>query len=120
MQFSIYQESRREATLALSDPGLFLRRSITNAHHAISGRAAEGGLPEAPPQVDLSGAVRLRAGDTLMLCTDGLWSPLSSKIIGNAVLKNGIMQAVPELLDEAERRAGRERDNLSVIAVTRA
>ena len=183
---------RREAKPALSDPGLFLRRSITNAHHAISGRAAEGGLPEAPrttcvacvvqdgaacwahvgdsrlyhirdgsilartkdhprvqqlidqgrvreeafaahpernrifnclgsaatPQVDLSGAVRLRAGDTLMLCTDGLWSPLSSKIISSAMLKSGIMQAVPKLLDEAERRAGRECDNLSVIALT--
>jgi hypothetical protein len=28
------------------------------------------------------------------------------------------MQAVPELLDEAERRAGRECDNLSVVALT--
>jgi hypothetical protein len=34
------------------------------------------------------------------------------------MLKHGIMQAVPELLDEAERRAGRECDNLSVIALT--
>ena len=188
----ITEAFRREAKPALSDPGLFLRRSITNAHHAISGRAAENGLPEAPrttcvacvvqdgaacwahvgdsrlyhirdggilartkdhsrvqqlidqgrireeafaahpernrifnclgaatpPQVDLSGAVRLHAGDTLILCSDGLWSPLSSKIISSAVLKNGIMQAVPELLDEAERRAGRECDNLSVIALT--
>ena len=32
--------------------------------------------------------------------------------------KNGIMQAIPELLDEAERCAGRECDNLSVIALT--
>lgn len=70
------------------------------------------------PQVDLSEAVRLRTGDTLILCSDGLWGPLSSKIIGGAVQRRGIMQAVPELLDEAERRAGRECDNLSAIAVT--
>ena len=69
------------------------------------------------PQVDLSEAVELRASDILMLCSDGLWSPLSSKTISSAVLKSGIMRAVPELLDEAERRAGRECDNLSVIAV---
>ncbi|HEY5293133.1 MAG TPA: protein phosphatase 2C domain-containing protein [Burkholderiales bacterium] len=71
-----------------------------------------------PPQVELSGAVRLHAGDTLILCSDGLWSPLSSRIISSTVLKSGIMQAVPDLLDEAERRAGRECDNLSVVAVT--
>ena len=71
-----------------------------------------------PPRVDLSEATRLNAGDTLILCSDGLWNSLSARIISSAVLKNGIMQAVPELLDEAERRAGRECDNLSAIAVT--
>ena len=71
-----------------------------------------------PPRVELSEATQLNAGDTLVLCSDGLWGPLSAKIISGAVLKNGIMQAVPELLDEAERRAGRDCDNLSAIAVT--
>ena len=70
------------------------------------------------PQAESSEAVRLHAGDTLLLCSDGLWSPLSPKIISGAVLNSGIIQAVPELLDEAERRAGRECDNLSAIAVT--
>jgi len=71
-----------------------------------------------PPRVDLSGPTALNAGDTLILCSDGLWSPLSGKIISSAVLQMGIMQAVPHLLDEAERRAGRECDNLSAVAVT--
>ena len=71
-----------------------------------------------PPRVDLSELTRLDPGDTLILFSDGLWGPLSSKIISGAMLKDGIMQAVPELLDEAERRAGRECDNLSVIALT--
>jgi serine/threonine protein phosphatase PrpC len=70
------------------------------------------------PQVDLQENTRLHAGDTLILCSDGLWSPLSGKIIGSALQKNGIMQAAPELLDEAERQAGRECDNLSVVGVT--
>jgi serine/threonine protein phosphatase PrpC len=70
------------------------------------------------PQVDVSAVTRLQTGDTLMLCSDGLWGPLSGKIICGALQASGIMQAVPELLDEAERRAGRECDNLSVIAVT--
>ena len=183
---------RREVMPALSDPVLFLRRSMTGAHEAIIEHAAKRELQEAPrttcvacvvqdgaacwahagdsrlyhirdgiilaqtkdhsrvqqlidqgrvreeaygahpernlifsclgsaraPQVDSSEAVRLHAGDTLILCSDGLWSPLSSRIICGAVQNKGIMQAVPKLLDEAERRAGRQCDNLSVIALT--
>ena len=70
------------------------------------------------PQVDLSEKTPLQAGDTLILCSDGLWGPLSGKIISGALQKSGIMQAVPELLDKAERRAGHDCDNLSVIGVT--
>jgi serine/threonine protein phosphatase PrpC len=70
-----------------------------------------------PPQVDLSAHTRLHAGDTLILCSDGLWGPLSGTMISSAVQRSGIMQTVPKLLDEAERRAGRACDNLSVIAV---
>lgn len=191
MQF-ITESFRREATPALADPALFLRRAITGAHHAIIEHAAAAGLAEVPrttcvacvvqdnaacwahagdsrlyhvrdgrilaqtkdhsrvqqlidqgrireeafaahpernrifnclgsrrpPQVDVSEKTGLHAGDTLILCSDGLWGPLSGKIIGGALQKSGIMQAAPELLDEAERRAGRKCDNLSVIGVT--
>lgn len=70
------------------------------------------------PKLDVSPMTALAAGDTLLLCSDGLWNPLSPKIIGGAVQNSGIMLAVPELLDEAERRAGRASDNLSAIALT--
>src|SRR5207248_3311118 len=34
-----------------------------------------------PPQVELSRKTVLRLGDTLLLCSDGLWGPLSGKVI---------------------------------------
>jgi len=71
-----------------------------------------------PPQVELSHKTVLRARDTLLLCSDGLWGPLSGKIIAGAVLANDIMRAVPELLTQAEQRAGKDADNLSAVAMT--
>ena len=70
------------------------------------------------PTVELSGKTLLHAGDTLLLCTDGLWGPLSGKHITAALLNSPIATAVPNLLGEAERRSGRQCDNLTVIALT--
>jgi serine/threonine protein phosphatase PrpC len=70
-----------------------------------------------PPQVELSRKTVLQPGDVLLLCSDGLWGPLSGRMIGAALAKDDIMRAIPELLDTAELRAGRECDNISVIAM---
>jgi len=72
----------------------------------------------APPKIDLSRPTALRHGDTLLLCSDGLWGPLSGRSICEALLRDDIMAAVPNLLDQAEARSGRDGDNLSAIAMT--
>ncbi len=71
-----------------------------------------------PPQVELSKKIALREGDVLILCSDGMWGPLTGKLMTAALLKSDLMKAIPELLDLAESRAGRDCDNLSVVAVT--
>ena len=70
-----------------------------------------------PPEVELSKQMPLQEGDTLLLCTDGLWGPLTRKLITAALLRGDIMKAMPELLDLAEARAGKDSDNLSVVAI---
>jgi len=60
----------------------------------------------------------LREDDTLILCSDGWWGPLTGKLITAALLKSDLMKAIPELLDLAELRGGADRDNLSVVAMT--
>ncbi|MBI2319972.1 MAG: serine/threonine-protein phosphatase [Betaproteobacteria bacterium] len=72
----------------------------------------------ASPQIDLSRKVRLARGDTLLLCTDGLWESISARALCTELLRSDIMVAIPRLLDMAEVRAGEGCDNLSVIAMT--
>jgi serine/threonine protein phosphatase PrpC len=71
-----------------------------------------------PPKVDLSRRVALRHGDVILLCTDGMWGPLTGRHLCEELLRAEVMQAVPKLLDMAEVRAGREGDNASVVAMT--
>ena len=47
------------------------------------------------PQVELSKPTLLREDDTLILCTDGWWGPLTGKLITGALLKSDLMKAIP-------------------------
>ncbi|MDD5328741.1 MAG: protein phosphatase 2C domain-containing protein [Sulfuricella sp.] len=70
-----------------------------------------------PPDIELSRKTPLREGDTLLLCSDGLWSLLSASEIASILDTYPITTAVPELLDHAELRGGEEGDNLSAIGM---
>ncbi|MCX7156038.1 MAG: protein phosphatase 2C domain-containing protein [Rhodocyclales bacterium] len=68
------------------------------------------------PQIEVSRPVPLQDGDLIALCTDGAWSPLGETLVselGRAPLNS----SVPHLLDAAERAAGPEADNLTLIAM---
>ena len=70
------------------------------------------------PEVELSKRMPIRDGDTLLLCSDGLWSMLSVNEIASILDAYPITKAIPELLDHAEFRGGEEGDNLSAIGMT--
>jgi serine/threonine protein phosphatase PrpC len=71
-----------------------------------------------PPQIDVSPRVALRQGDTLLLCSDGVWGPLPSRLVATAFMNDPVARAIPALMNQAERRAGADADNLSVVAMT--
>jgi serine/threonine protein phosphatase PrpC len=72
---------------------------------------------ETTPQIDLSRKTPLLAGDTLVICTDGFWSPLGNDALVQGYAQGSVMAMTPQLMDQAETRAGDGADNLSVIAV---
>jgi len=62
----------------------------------------------------VTGRIRLRRGDTLLLCSDGLSGKLRSEDIQNIVGSNpDLAKACEELIAEANNRGG--EDNITVI-----
>ncbi len=71
-----------------------------------------------PPVIDTGQDVALEVGDTVMLSTDGFWAQIPASILGNMLRKQTVVDLLPGLLTEAQRRAQGESDNLSVVAMT--
>lgn len=87
-------------------------------HHPLRNRVFSclGGVQA--PQIDFSRKTPLMTGDTMVLCTDGFWSPLGTEQLVQELAAASIMDGTPRLLDQAEAVAGDGSDNLSVIAMT--
>jgi serine/threonine protein phosphatase PrpC len=71
-----------------------------------------------PPQIATGREFPLETGDTIMLSTDGFWGQIPGSILGSVLLKQPVVEVMPGLLEEAQRRARGESDNLSVVAMT--
>jgi PPM family protein phosphatase len=71
-----------------------------------------------PPTVTISEEWPLQVGDSVWISTDGFWGPMSADFIAGKVERESVMTLVPKLMEEAERKAGADSDNLSVVALT--
>ncbi|HEX4332206.1 MAG TPA: protein phosphatase 2C domain-containing protein [Usitatibacter sp.] len=71
-----------------------------------------------PPQIASGREFPLVTGDTVMLSTDGFWGQIPGNILGGVIQKQPVVEVMPGLLEEAQRRARGESDNLSVVAMT--
>jgi serine/threonine protein phosphatase PrpC len=69
------------------------------------------------PEIEYSRKMPLEHGDVLVLCTDGLWGQITPDAMAAALNGTNLLQVVPMLLDDAERKGGSHIDNLSVVAV---
>lgn len=70
------------------------------------------------PTVELSRKMNLKPGDTLFLCSDGLWSVVTETMISSAFAGNTVMRAVPDLIYLALLKGGVDSDNVTGMAMT--
>jgi len=70
-----------------------------------------------PPRPDPVAKTRLARGDVLLLCSDGLWGSLTQRQLVQSLGALPLEEAIAELAGLAERRAGPQCDNVSVLAL---
>ena len=69
------------------------------------------------PEIEVSRKTPLNHGDILLLCTDGLWGAIPGEEMARTLNGANLVDALPQLLTEAEQRNGTQGDNLSLVAV---
>ena len=73
---------------------------------------------ETPPQIDLADRHELMEGDTVILCTDGVWGVISDQQIKEILQNNSnITDATIDLMDSAEFASDEKGDNMSAIGL---
>ncbi|MFW5432340.1 MAG: PP2C family protein-serine/threonine phosphatase [Methylophilaceae bacterium] len=79
-------------------------------HNCVGGEVA--------PKIDLSDRIELIEGDTMLLCTDGLWGCLEDTKIKEILNEsNDVSVMTTTLMDSAEAAADENGDNLSAITL---
>jgi len=99
----------------LVDSGRIREESVTT--HPERNRLLQclGGYE--PPRPAPLTKERLQQHDILLLCSDGFWNPLTQRQLLHSLMSRELQAAIPELVELAERRAGPDCDNISVVAM---
>jgi len=67
-----------------------------------------------PPKL-VTGEATLRHGDSIVLCTDGLWSRVEPQEMVDAAMADDLDDAAHALVTTAETRAGAKSDNVTLV-----
>jgi len=100
----LYQHGRISRSEQESHPG---RNMITQCI----------GCQPAEPEITFGKPVLLHSGDVLLLCSDGLWSPLDDAQMGNTLEAHPLQQALDLMAEKAEHNSYPRSDNISVLAL---
>src|SRR5690606_30790246 len=100
---------------------LYQRGAITEAQmhtHPMRNFVEEclGGETDLP-RIDIAGSETLEPGDTLLLCTDGFWSPLDMDVVAERLsAAEDLQDELDALAQEAREAAKPHSDNVTAVA----
>jgi PPM family protein phosphatase len=70
------------------------------------------------PKPDPIEKARLARNDVLLLCSDGLWGPITHRQLLHSLFTRPLEEAIADLAVLAEHRAGPQCDNVTVLAMS--
>jgi serine/threonine protein phosphatase PrpC len=69
------------------------------------------------PIIEVGGPQQVSVGDTLLLCTDGVWGPLPDAMLARALAGRSVLAGVPRLVRKAVTLGGPLADNATALAM---
>jgi len=104
---STIEELRRDGVITEDEMATHPRKSFLL--RSLGGRSE--------PRISLGEETPLQPGDSLLLCSDGLWEGLPTKDIGRFLATPKLENGVEEMLYTAEKRMGESCDNVTIACL---
>ncbi|MDZ4141480.1 MAG: protein phosphatase 2C domain-containing protein [Methylotenera sp.] len=111
----LYRTEDHSIVQSLYNKGMIEKGDMSSHPYRHKVYSCLGG--DTPPKIDLSDRQELAEGDTILLCTDGVWDPLTDEQIKLVLSGESITNNITNLLDQAELASQEQGDNMSAIGL---
>jgi PPM family protein phosphatase len=111
----LYRTEDHSIVQSLYNKGMIEKGDMSSHPYRHKVYSCLGG--DTPPKIDLSDRQELLEGDTILLCTDGVWDPLTDEQIKLILNGENITNNITALLDQAESISKERGDNMSAIGL---
>lgn len=111
----LYRTEDHSIVQSLLNKGMITRAEMANHPYRHKIFSCLGG--DVPPKIELADRQELMEGDTILLCTDGLWDAVGDEQIKTVLCGPSIQENVTQLLDMAEAASLEKGDNMSAIGL---
>lgn len=111
----LYRTEDHSIVQSLYNKGMITKAEMANHPYRHKIFSCLGG--DVPPKIELADRQELVEGDTILLCTDGLWSAISDEQIKRVLRGASIQENVTQLLDMAASASVEKGDNMSAIGL---
>lgn len=111
----LYRTEDHSVVQSLYNKGIIDKEDMTTHPYRHKVYSCLGG--DVPPKITLSDRQELIEGDTVLLCTDGVWGAVTDEQIKQILSGSSISDNVTQLLDQAEFVSQEQGDNMSAIGL---
>jgi len=111
----LYRTEDHSIVQSLYNKGMINKSEMANHPYRHKIYSCLGG--DVPPKIELADRQELVEGDTVLLCTDGLWGAVTDEQIKQILCGPSISDNVTKLLDLAESVGEENGDNMSAIGL---